>query len=275
MSELAQQLTPIARLNKDLKEATHTLSKQEVRYLVDSYYMMQENRKRADNQIRALNETGEPHEVIEWLAKNNRDLENQIKVALDVYSGNHPVGQWARSVHGIGPVIAAGLIAHIDITKAPTAGHIWSFAGQDPTKEWGKGERRPWNANLKTLCWKIGESFVKVSNKEGAFYGQLYKDRKELEIERNEKLMFKDQAEAKLKKYNIGKTTDAYKHYSVGKLPPAHIQARAKRYAVKLFLAHFHEVMYKDHYKIMPPNPYPIAILGHAHKIEVPYQSEG
>ena len=50
---------------------------------------------------------------------------------------------------------------------------------------------------------------------------------------------------AKLEKYKIGKTTDAYKAYSVGKLPPAHIHARAKRYAVKMFISHLHEIWYE------------------------------
>ena len=37
---------------------------------------------------------------------------------------------------GIGPVIAAGLLANIDIKQAPTVGHIWRFAGLDPTNKW-------------------------------------------------------------------------------------------------------------------------------------------
>ena len=71
-----------------------------------------------------------------------------------------------------------------------------------------------------------------------------------------------------LTKKKIGKDTDAYKAYSIGKLPPAHLHARATRYAVKLFLAHLHEVMYVQHHGRKPPLPYAIGILGHAHKIE-------
>jgi hypothetical protein len=44
------------------------------------------------------------------------------------------------------------LLARIDIVKAPTAGHIWRYAGLDPTVRWNKGEKRPWNAGLKVLC---------------------------------------------------------------------------------------------------------------------------
>lgn len=262
-------LEPIAKLTKDLKQASYLMTNQEARYLVDSYYQMQENRKRADNQIRSFSDSNEPHDVIAWLSENSHSLENQIKNALDVYSLSSEVGRWSRSITGIGPVIAAGLLAHIDITKAPTVGHIWRFAGLDPTCEWKKGERRPWNAALKTLCWKIGESFVKVCNNKNDVYGKYYLERKQQELLKNEAGEFEQQAKEKLSKFNIGKSTDAYKWYSEGKLPPAHIHARAKRYALKLFLSHWHEVAYKDYYKKDPPLPYPIAILNHAHKIEI------
>lgn len=261
------ELESAKRLTKDLKEAAKTLSDDEARFLVDAYYMMQEDRKRADNQVLSLNKAQEPHAVLAWLAGNTENLEGQIKRALDSYSAAHPVGVWARDVDGIGPVIASGLLAHIKIERAPTVGHIWRFAGLDPTLSWDKGQNRPWNASLKTLCWKIGESFVKVSGKETAVYGHIYEERKRLELERNESGAFAEQAKAKLEKFKIGKDTDAYAAYSVGKLPPAHIHARAKRYAVKLFLAHLHAEMYRQHYGEEPPKPYAIAILGHAHQI--------
>ena len=53
-------------------------------------------------------------------------------------------------------------------------------------------------------------------------------------------------------------------------LPPAHIQARAKRYAVKIFLSHLFDVWYKLEKGQEPPKPYALAILGHAHEIEIP-----
>ena len=56
--------------------------------------------------------------------------------------------------------ISAGLMANIDITKVQTAGQIQAFAGLDPTREWNKGEKRPYNARLKALCWKIGQCFI-------------------------------------------------------------------------------------------------------------------
>lgn len=260
----------IDKLNRDLRKAASHLSTQEARYLVDTYYQFQQYRIASNNQIRAQEEHGEPHSLVTWIAGNMGTLEKNIKSALDAYSSAHTVGVWAKNQLGIGPVIAAGLIAHIDPEKCKTAGATWKFAGLDPTSEWKKGQKRPWNAELKVLCWKIGESFVKLSNKEECFYGQIYKKRKEFEAQRNELCEFKDQAEAILKNKKISKNTEAYKWYSQGKLPPAHIHARAKRVAVKLFISHFCHVYWESTTGEKPPLPYAVAILKHADVIEPP-----
>ena len=263
-------LQSVDRLSKDTAAASVTLGDAEARFLVDTYYDMQDQRIRDNNKVRALSEADEPHDVLRWLAAQSTTLENQIKRALTKYAESDPRGAWPISVIGIGPIITAGLMSHIDITKAPTVGHIWRFAGLDPTQTWDKGQKRPWNARLKVVCWKAGESFVKVSGNEDAFYGRIYVQRKELEMSRNEAGMFADQAAAVLAKRRIGKDTDAYAAYSVGKLPPAHVHARAKRYAVKLFLAHLHDAWYHLAFNKAPPLPYAIEHLGHAHMIERP-----
>lgn len=257
----------ITKLSKELRLSASRLSTAEVRYLVDAYYQMQDDRIRANNQVRQITKDEPLPPLVTWLAEQCETLESQIKGALDVYVKSKPVGCWLLSITGIGPVISAGLLAHIDIEKAPTVGHIWRFAGLDPTVKWEKKQKRPWNARLKVICWKAGESFVKVSNNDKAFYGHVYKERKALETSRNEQGLFRDQASAALEAKKIGKETEAYKSYSSGRLPPAHIHARATRYAVKLFLSHLHEEMYRERYGIDPPLPYPIAHLGHAHKV--------
>lgn len=266
------ELEALNKLKRDIKNAGTTLSKEEARYLVDLYYQMQEYRKASDNQVRQLQkeDTKEPHETLAFFANNFRTLERNIKSVLQVYAESKPIGQWMLSICGIGPVISAGLMANIDITKVQTAGQIQAFAGLDPTREWHKGEKRPYNARLKTLCWKIGQCFIKVQNNEEDVYGKIFAIRKAYEIERNEKGELADQAKAKLERFNIKKTTDAYKWYSQGKLPPAHINQRASRYAVKIFLSHLFSVWYEMEHKEKPPKPYAIAILNHAHEIPIP-----
>lgn len=266
------ELEALNKLKRDIKNAGTTLSKEEARYLVDLYYQMQEYRKASDNQVRQLQkeDNKEPHETLAFFANNFRTLERNIKSVLQVYAESKPIGQWMLSICGIGPVISAGLMANIDITKVQTAGQIQAFAGLDPTREWNKGKKRPYNARLKTLCWKIGQCFIKVQNNEEDVYGKIFAIRKAYEIERNEKGELADQAKAKLERFNIKKTTDAYKWYSQGKLPPAHINQRASRYAVKIFLSHLFSVWYEMEHKEKPPKPYAIAILNHAHEIPIP-----
>jgi hypothetical protein len=248
----------LQRMNKDLVQAARTMTDDEARYLVDTYYIMQESRKRSDNQLRSM--TDEPHVTLAWASEQSTALENQIKQALDYYSDSHEVGRWMKSIYGIGPVIAAGLMAHIDIDKAITAGCIWRFAGIDPTRKWEKKTKRPWNASLKTLTWKIGQSFMKFSGSEKCTYGHLYKKRKEYEVARNERGDNAALAARILTEKNFDKKTDAYKHLSGGKLPPAQIDARARRWAVKLFLSHLQMVWWYMKNNKLPVKPY---ILDH------------
>lgn len=265
-TELLTGLSGVRRLTKKDLDAARVLTDDEARYLVDYYYLCQDDRKRANNQVRAMTEDSdgpEPSSLVAWLAEQADTLENQIKRALDVYTQAHEMGSWMREIVGIGPVISAGLLAHIDIEKAPTVGHIWRFAGLDPTLTWDKGQKRPWNAKLKTLCWKTGQSFMKLSNHEKGYYGQLYRQRKDYEIARNDSGTNAALAAELAPKF--GKTTEAHGHYMAGHLPPAQIDARARRYAVKQFLADLHGEWFRRHFGTEPPLPYPIAILGHAH----------
>lgn len=381
MTTIDEDLPPIQRLTRDLANASVTLSATEARFLTDAYYQMQDNRIRSAGQIRSMTETNEPHLVLSWLEDQATMLENQIKRALEKYVDNHPVGVWMKSIYGIGPVISAGMLAHIDIKKAPTVGNIWRFAGLDPTVQWRSSEymrgfikasrekvngdnwaalvhiclennkrplsvlkaaemidvipepeqirtylrqrdvdrvlkaeyhadnmlkealgdealpaaykelcgdvkfdwkkitrtmtRRPWNADLKVLCWKAGQSFMKFHKKEECFYGHLYIEKKQQILAQNEQGHFADRSKEILAAMRYGTDTEAYKSYIAGRLPPAHVDASARRYAVKIFLAHLHEQMHRRILGKEPPLPYVIAHMGHAHYIAPPEPEEG
>ena len=247
----------IASLVKSLKESAYRFTDSDARFLVDAYYQLQEGRKAAANQVRS--QTG-ANLVLEWLLGNLAGLETKIKTLLGHYADGRIPGVWAQTIVGIGPVIAAGLSAHIDMTRAQTVGHIWRFAGLDPTSKWEKAEKRPWNADLKVLCWKIGQSFVKVCNHEEDIYGHLYQQRKAYEAAKNEAGDYADQAAATLEKVPNHAQRAIYK---TGKLPPGRIDQRAQRWATKLFLAHWHHVAYETQYGVPPPKPYVIEHAGH------------
>lgn len=269
------ELPPIRALDADMKRAALSLGPREARYLVDTYYTMQEYRIAAAAQARALKANNEPNAALMFQWEQMQTLERQAQLQLQRWAFAQTPGRWAQSIVGIGPVISAGLLAHINIRRCScdpyakmdpqpphecpgmtSVGKIWRFAGLDPTVRWGKGEKIPWNAKLKTLCWKIGESFVKVSNHPEDIYGKVYQQRKVYEIERNTRGDYADQAAHSLETKNYSADTNAYKAYAEGKLPDARIHLRAKRYAVKLFLSHLHHVMYEDAFGVAPPKPY-------------------
>jgi hypothetical protein len=333
-------LEPVNRMGRDLRAAAATLSDEEAKYLCDSYYTMQEDRKRAGGQQRALDKSGEPHQVINWLFAQSGTLEKQIKGALDVYTEHHIMGSYMRATYGIGPVLSAGLLAHIHmgdwchvchahsekaceqrqkdkkaavhhwqpVFSCPTVGHIWAFMGwaADGQKPWDKSTKRPFNAKLKVIGWKIGQSFMKFSGDERCYYGRVYKERKAYEVERNDRGALAEQAAKGAER--VRKTTDAWPWYAgcypagtlakylatpekgrpgllaslkgepgsgTPMLPPGHIDARARRYAVKLFIAHLFEAWYERATGKPPPLPYPVAFLNHAHITPPPNETLG
>ena len=356
----------LSRLDSDLRSAAENLGPEEARFLVDMYYQMQNVRIRFRNQQRQTEKHSEPNRVITWGLVNIRRAEDDIKRALGSFAESYSVGRWCMSNFGIGPVITAGLMAHLDIRNTFTVGKWWRFAGLDPSRDWhGKEEAkqmlaqispgsqlkkftlekarelsalcnvnpvrlqqvwtdgfakskkygalekylaaRPWNAELKSLCaFKMGECFVKFQNNEACDYGHLFQARKALEIERNMQGNFSDQAAKILSKEK--RRDDAYatkwmkgcftaEHMAevltleqakrlpylnkkagkpgsgVSMLAPAHIHARARRYAVKIFMSHLHHVMYVDYYGEDPPKPFIIEHSDgtHTHTIPIPH----
>jgi hypothetical protein len=169
---------------------------------------------------------------------------------------------------GIGAVLTAGLLAHIDIHKAQTAGAVWRFAGLDPSLKWEKGQKRPYNADLKQLTWHTGQCFMKQSNDPDCFYGRLYRERKAFEITRNESGANRETAAAF--KVSPGATKGVKDKLAEGRLPDFNIDARARRYAVKIFLSHLHFIWFFSEFRRLAPTPFTIAFLGHAHEIAPP-----
>lgn len=272
----------VQKLNADLKDAAKSLTTTEAAILVKTYYSVQEARLRSNAQAKAAKKAELPHALASWMTENFDTFETYIAKLLDHYTLNHPASKWARDQVGIGPVIAAALLANIDVNIAQTAGAVWRFCGVVPGQRRTKGEQIDWSPDMKRIAYFIGESFCKVSNNERAFYGKVYKERKLYETAKNEKgdynLPYTDrqgvvhisQVQALLDSKRFVGTKEAQGHLLAGRLPPFLIDRRSKRYAAKLFLAHFFEVLYEHVHHKQPPLPYPIAHLGHVHKIEVP-----
>lgn len=319
------------KLDADLRRAARNMGLREARWVVKTYYTIQDCRTRSANQVRGFLNKDAPNGFVEWSADLFRLGEHNIKRGLDEFTKEFTVSRWMRSLVGVGPVISAGILTNFDVRKAPCAGNFWRFAGLDPTRQWQgkkwaeadvnekfsdlklrqkittqrlmeyadhhkfrwesavkyfKGNATPtkeqlikymslcpYNQDLKTLCNRIADCFVKFKNHENDYYGAIYDRRKAYETEKNERREYAKQAEETMASRRApGPSTDAYKYYMDGRLPPGRIHLRAMRYTVKIFLSHVHHVMFEDYYDRQPPNPFPLSKPGsqHTHFIPIP-----
>lgn len=275
---------------RDMRRANQSMSAHKARYLVQLYYDVQRQRIRAGNRVASIArlEFGDeaatmstaevlarvraetPSDALLYLLDMFGSVEKDVAGVLGEWTLEDPsgMGAWTRQIVGLGPVITAGLLAHIDITKAPTVGHIWRFGGLDPTVQWLPHQLRPWNARLKVVLWKLGVSFQKTCNNPRDIYGHVYAQRRAYEARKNLDGDYAEQAARQLASKAYGTETEAYAALSQGRLPAAQIVLRAQRYAVKAFLSDWHAEYYRRVFKTEPPKPYPIAHLGHAHHME-------
>lgn len=264
----------VPRLGREQVLEAEKLSDPEARFLVANYYAAQEMRKRADMQIRHIGDKELPA-LLSYTADANAIMESQVRRGLKAYAESKPVGRWLMAQDGIAEVITAGFLAHLtiehvdkltgELVPTQTAGHWYSFAGLLPEKKWNKGEKRPWNADLKQICFHCGECFKRVSGKPGAYYGGLYQWRKALLVERNEAGHNAERA-----KTFTTKSADVKALLVQGKLPAGNLDRQACNWAVKILLSHLHALWYWDTYGVPPPKPFAIAILNHAHELRIP-----
>ena len=262
-------LITIDALSAEERELAATMPAEEARWITDAYYQMQNQRLRTGAQMRSAEKRGAAYRLTAQLNLRAKTTENLYRSLLHAFAKENAVGEWALSIMGIGPVIAAGLLAHIDIKRAPSVANIWRYAGLDPTvPRPKKGVLRRHNAKLKNLAWLTGESFVRTKSREGAYYGKLYDERKVYETAKNARLEYAEQA--KILAQSVGEDTKAYAANSKGMLSDGHIHERCKRWAVKIFLCHWHHVAHEVTYKVPPAKPFILTREGHTHYLAPP-----
>lgn len=112
----------------------------------------------------------------------------------------------------------------------------------------------PYNAFLKKTCYLIAQSFV-MNRDKGSLYGEVYFNRKAVETKRNNEGFYAEQAAKQLREKHYT-DKDAIACLKEGKLTKLHIENRARRYAVKLFISHLFEQMWIESHGTNPPTPY-------------------
>lgn len=160
------------RMKQDI-ERLRKLKNRELRILVESFYDMQKLRIAVSNRIYSYSKAGlleyiDPGPALAKLKEAEKELEKEIKEVVV----KHPLWDaWFKDVKGIGPIMAAGIIAwRDDISKSDTVSAFWKYHGLAPGQGRQKGKKLDYNPKAKTHCWKAGIQLLKAKGQ----YADLY-----------------------------------------------------------------------------------------------------
>lgn len=106
----------------------------------------------------------------------------------------------------------------------------------------------PYNTKAKTITYQIIDNIIRKGASE---YATLYRKRKAYEVANNEAGYYVNEAKNQLRKKNYESET-AKTCLAQGKLTPAHIDRRARRYVAKIFLSHYFELLWIEKYGRLP-----------------------
>lgn len=275
---------------------TSETSPEYVTILARTFFAIQKQRIMATSRIGAQVRQGRLTEreagiLIEHVDKQLRDVEAGIKKDMAAALKNIPIyTQWFDKVKGAGVIISGGMIGEIaDISRFEHISNLWSWAGvgmhDGVADRLTKGQKATWNPHMKVLCWKLGQSLVMT----GGWFRDRYDEFKREEIRNNvpwivpvdkkvmKGLKFVDYVghseylykirPANITDDNIKKIIDECNrigetHVTVKRID-AHVDNRARRKAVKLFLA-LMTIKWREIEGLPVELPYSGQILGHA-----------
>ena len=192
-----------------------------LRHYYRTMYRIQKNRIAIGNAESALQRAGFSPEEAEWsheyVHKRLAAIERDISKRCKYHIRDMPIwSEYLEKISGIDVRLGASLIALVaSPARFANVAKLWRYFGLDPVdgaaRKRKKGETASWSAEGRMLCYKIADSFIKV----GKGYRELYDQFKAREVEMNET-----------------RTDDK-------RISDGHVNNRARRRTVKLFLAHF------------------------------------
>lgn len=244
----------------------------ELRMLVTEYNRVQKTRIIYDNTMRGFSyiEMKVP-EFFQQQSKNLNDYEKllskKIKKFLegdhnqadnhspgvsDKKGGDHeeydnhktnvfPIYSWLKNIKGISHLLSAQLISYIDIKKFRQVSSLWHYCGMHVKNgiapKRSKGNKIDWNPQMRMICYKISDSFIKQRTLK---YRDIYDKEKAKQL-----ILLEDQVNINNHQQNVSKRKKKEveiiheMNTMIILAPPqskGHADMRARRKAVKEFL---------------------------------------
>lgn len=215
--------------------------------LYTAYKNMQQNKVAFQLCSWALDDEG-----LEEIQKQMIVLEKLMLKKANQEAQLHPIYQkFLEKIKGIGPSLSSGLIAYTgNISRFDNVSKLWKYFGYDvrngeaPKKK--KGQESNWHHKGRSLCYLIGDQFIKQRT---PLYRKIYDEEKQRQLERH--------IEGKCIKCNKLKISHK----------PGHPDAMARRKTIKIFLQHYW-IKYRELEGLPTNKPWIIEHGGHTNYIE-------
>jgi len=196
-----------------------------------------------------------------WLTEIKK---NAKKTMIPYAKRVGPIWDWITSIKGLKDgALAAGLLAQIDdISSFDNVSQLWRFSGHaviDGRAERNKpGEKSHFSRPLKTLCYLIGEQFIKQQT---PLYSDIYYQEKERQRELH--------PEKERRMLDTGKQAVSRDGKPLWDYTDMHIHLIAMRKMRKIFLQHLW-LKWRELEKLPTNEPYVKSVLGHSDIIPPP-----
>jgi len=192
-------------------------------------------------------------ELEEQLQKLEKFIDGKVGGYIDL----HPAQPWFSLIKGIGRENIAKVIGLIDIEKVTYVSSLWKWAGmhvvdgKSPQRK--GGQKIEYNAQLRTMCWRLIRAFCLAQNK---YYDWYIKEKSKYQrkfLEKGWKII----PASELPKDKNGK-----KYEPEGIISEGHLDNMAKRKMIKMFLEHLFRV-WREALGLPATKPYVLEHGGH------------
>lgn len=164
-------------MGEEEKEKKKEEIKRMIRKLIEIRYDVQDVRKRSFSRLKSV---GEVEGIEPRLLKK---LEEQIRKKVDLLVkesfGDEKILEWLRSIRGLGPIMAGGLLAYFDIKRSKHVSSFWKYAGLHVEDGFAprmrKGTKVGFNPKAHWFMWLVGGQLLKFKN---PVYVPIYEDAK-------------------------------------------------------------------------------------------------
>ena len=280
---------------------------EELRYLVDSYYDIQDIRIRTGNRTFQLEEKGimtkKERQTTKGKVSNNyvdmlKEIEIDIQKQIEDVLEEMPIWtEFMKHIRGIGPTLAGGIIGYTykpmnskcpaapkhktcaceqsierfnNISKYHAYAGYHVVNGQAPRRQ--RNVKSNWNSKFRSHMWNVGGSFIKQPE-EKSFYRSIYTKEKlkagfirtpngwDMPQEVREQWIAKGVGQTKNIQSKLEKGEEISNEKDAVK---GHLDARARRKAVKLFLSHVW-LKWRELEGLPITDPYPMTKMGGKH----------